>query len=188
MTSYSQFQEDTWILHNLKLPAKGTFIEVGAYDGISSSNTYGFEQEGWTGVCIEADPEVAERCRRNRKCLTVCCAIGTGMSFQRFIVNDADRGTSGLKRDDTGKTIIVPVCRLDAIIRLEGPPHLLSIDTEGTELEVWGTIGYYRPEIVIMEFWTQPHPPRSQELVDHMTAYGYREAHRTTSNLIFVRP
>jgi hypothetical protein len=30
----------------------GFFIEVGAYNGIESSNTYILEQLGWEGVCV----------------------------------------------------------------------------------------------------------------------------------------
>jgi FkbM family methyltransferase len=45
----------------------GFFIEAGANDGISQSNTLYFEQYlGWTGLLIEPIPALAEACRRNR--------------------------------------------------------------------------------------------------------------------------
>ena len=34
----------------------GLFVEVGAADGVVGSNTLAFEQLGWTGVLVEADP------------------------------------------------------------------------------------------------------------------------------------
>lgn len=186
MTSYSQFGEDKWILANLPLPPKGTFVEVGAYDGIASSNTYGFELEGWNGLCIEPDPEIAARCRRNRRCLTLTLAVAREPGFQWFHVNRADRGKSGL-RPQTGEAILVPTAALGDLIAPLGPVHLLSIDTEGTEIEVWDTIGPHRPYIVIMEFWTQPNPPNPDPLVKRMMLDGYAEVHRTTANLIFLK-
>lgn len=187
MNSYSGFREDYWIYEHLPLPHKGTFIEVGAYDGIASSNTYAFEQEGWVGFCIEPDSDVAAICQKNRRAITIRGAIGVGPTMQPFHVNEADKGTSGLRRPPTGRTTDVFVFPLWPLLNLWRPQplDLLSIDTEGSELEVWDTIGNHRPTIVIMEFWTQPNPPNPQPLIDRMTSDGYREVHRTTANLIF---
>lgn len=188
MTSYSQFGEDSWILKHLPLPPKGTFIEVGAYDGISSSNTYGFEREGWYGICVEPDPEIAAKCRRNRKCMTITAAVSSRPGQQWFFVNRADRGMSGLRVHSVDDALFVDGIRLDTIIAGLGTPvDLLSIDTEGTELDAWSTAGIYRPKIVIVEFWTQPNPPAPGPVVAQFTRDGYREVHRTTANLIFVR-
>lgn len=43
------------------------FVEVGAGDGITYSNTYALERAGWNGLLIEPDPRSAERCRANRR-------------------------------------------------------------------------------------------------------------------------
>jgi FkbM family methyltransferase len=54
----------------------GFFIEIGANDGISQSNTFWFEKNrGWKGVLIEAVPYLSEQCRINRpKCRVFNCA------------------------------------------------------------------------------------------------------------------
>jgi hypothetical protein len=45
----------------------GFFIEAGANDGLAQNNTYWFEQFlGWRGLLVEAVPEKAAQCRRNR--------------------------------------------------------------------------------------------------------------------------
>jgi hypothetical protein len=54
---HSQFGEDRYIYNNIDLPANGTFVDVGAGHPIHLSNTYFFEKNGWTGVCIDADPK-----------------------------------------------------------------------------------------------------------------------------------
>ena len=45
----------------------GTYVEIGALDGETFSNSYYFEHcLGWSGVLVEANPTQAELCRRNR--------------------------------------------------------------------------------------------------------------------------
>ena len=71
------FGSDRWshlALNNLDHKLKkyldfenGSFIEAGGNDGLSQSNTYWFERfRGWRGMLIEAVPEQAQLCRRNR--------------------------------------------------------------------------------------------------------------------------
>lgn len=162
---------------------------MGAYDGVSSSNTKGFEEEGWTGVCVEPDPRQAVLCRSNRNAKTINGAIGIGNFRQLFYVNTLDRGTSGLLQRETEETFEVSVWGLGYLLFNLGIKQvdLLSIDTEGTELDVWGTRMEYDPSIVIVEFWTQPHPPRDKEIVARFNQDGYQEVHRTTANLIFTK-
>lgn len=64
---------------------------------------------------------------------------------------------------------------------------LLSIDTEGTELDVIAGLGPIRPEIIIAEFWTQPNPPVPDAIKAGIEPLGYKEAHRTEANLIFTK-
>src|SRR4029077_1746907 len=55
----SQNGEDRWLEAHFGGKRSGFFVEVGAYDGVNLSNTYHFEQTGWTGVLVEPDPEMA---------------------------------------------------------------------------------------------------------------------------------
>ena len=49
-----------WITDNINFEDKELFfVDVGAHDGISSSNTGHFEIDlGWDGICIEPNPLV----------------------------------------------------------------------------------------------------------------------------------
>ena len=41
---------------------RGTFVDLGCYDGVTYSNTWFFERVlNWTGVCVEPNPEVYPR-------------------------------------------------------------------------------------------------------------------------------
>jgi len=62
----SQYAEDVMLWEILGGQLDGFFIEVGAHDGLFFSVSYAFESVGWTGLLIEAIPEQAEACRKNR--------------------------------------------------------------------------------------------------------------------------
>lgn len=60
--------------------ATGTFVEFGAFDGATVSNTCGLADLGWRGVYIEPVPQYAAACRQrhraNARVTVVECAIG----------------------------------------------------------------------------------------------------------------
>ena len=184
---HSQFGEDLFIHANLSHIPIRTFCEVGAYDGVESSNTFAFEKLGARGICIEADQELAARCTKNRISPTYACAIGRQTGTELFYVNHGARGNSGLRAPGTPENVRVytlyEVLKLAGLMQLD----LLSIDTEGTELDVIAGMGPIRPEIIIAEFWTQPNPPVPDSIKAGIEPLGYKEAHRTTANLIFVK-
>jgi len=72
MKYHSQIEQDKYFIESI-LPTwkdfvgPGYFLEVGAYDGIETSNTLTLEQElGWSGILVEANPVLAMACHRNR--------------------------------------------------------------------------------------------------------------------------
>ena len=46
---------------------KGYYVEVGANDPRERSQTWHLEQQGWTGVLIEPQPDLAATLRAERK-------------------------------------------------------------------------------------------------------------------------
>jgi hypothetical protein len=60
--------------------SKGTFVELGAGDGLKHSNTLFFEERGWRGVLIERIPAQYERCILNRPLARVfnCACVPFG--------------------------------------------------------------------------------------------------------------
>ena len=57
---YGQHLEDEYIKSLFPNDFIGICIEVGAYNGISLSNTYHFELIGWRCLCIEPIPSAYE--------------------------------------------------------------------------------------------------------------------------------
>lgn len=195
---YSQHGEDRWIvehwleLFGFPLPEQGVFVEVGADDGVENSNTLHFELRGWRGLCIEPDPWAFTDLQRWRKCRLARCAIGTPGPERKFI-RHPKKGWSGFNRDG-GVPIDVETRPLTGVLaEFPVPPiDLLSIDTEGTELEVLETLDFaaYTPRIVIVEYWTDPKPPADQAIRDWFRDRlpgRYAAVHQTAPNLIFGR-
>lgn len=182
---FSQFGEDRWIVEHLALPVYGTFVEVGAADGVENSNTLYFERAGWRGILIEPDPRSYPVCKINRPIATVYdCAIGSTPGRAAFVL-DKEPTWSGLARTE-GMRHPVMVRRLDELLGGKSV-DLLSIDTEGTEIDVFESLGEIRPSIIIAEFNTIGLPDNGAELSWAIVPKGYALVHRSEVNLIFVK-
>ncbi len=80
---YSQIGQDRYLNeHFFKNKRNGVFIDIGAYDGITYSNSYFFEKElGWSGICIEPLKKPFKKLKALRKCICIngCIADVAGM-------------------------------------------------------------------------------------------------------------
>lgn len=66
---FSQIGQDKYYVENIiKHRKNGTFLDIGAYDGKTFSNTYYLEKVlEWKGICVEPNPEMYKKCRETRK-------------------------------------------------------------------------------------------------------------------------
>jgi len=151
----SQFGQDKWIAETV-LPGirSGVFVDVGAHDGITFSNTLYLETElGWNGLAIEPLPEVFERLRVNRRCAVSNLCVGPRAGKAAFqvvsgypemlsgIVSEyEERHVKRIKRElkehgGSVRVIEVDCCTLNEVIAGHGITAIdyLSIDVEGAE-------------------------------------------------------
>lgn len=66
MTSYSDAAQDLVVL-KLFGEQKGYYLDIGCSDGISRSNTYLLEQNGWQGILIDHNQQDLDRAYHSRK-------------------------------------------------------------------------------------------------------------------------
>lgn len=163
MPYYSQYGEDRWIAEHLSLATTGLFVAVGAYDGVTGSNTLHFEEQGWTGLIIEPDPRQRQNLARNRRCRVETSAIGSNPDAVFHLAKAPE--LSGFLR--TGGDVRLPVKSLGEVLKVQGIGEidLLSIDTEGTEIDVWRSFdsNLHRPGVVILEYETSAAAPHASE-------------------------
>ena len=70
--SRSQLAQDLNVISFYNNMKNGYFIEIGASDGISLSNTYLLEKKyNWNGICIEPIPDEYNKLIKNRS--AICC-------------------------------------------------------------------------------------------------------------------
>ena len=158
----------------------GYFIDIGAHNGIDINNTYYFEQEGWDGICFEPLPEIFEQLKQNRKCKLVQKAISDTIgSSQFFTIQGYSDMLSGLadkypqdhiarinreieQYNQSYDYIEVMCSTFDEEVK-QTDIDLLSIDTEGAELDILKTIDFtkYKINVMIIEYNYY-----NQELID----------------------
>lgn len=185
---FSQFGEDEWIVKNIDLPKKGTYLDVGTADGVTFSNTYYFEKKGWDGICFEPDPNNFIKAKRYRNNV-INIAVSNKNETVDFYISDVSSDWSGLKPTDKYTEKIKIKCQtLSKIIddNKISQIDLLSIDTEGTEIDVWNSLDLnkIRPKIVIAEFNNQG--KINQKLFSVIEKSGYKLVHKTYANYIFI--
>jgi FkbM family methyltransferase len=69
-----QYLQDEYVYeHFFEGYRDGTFVDIGAHDGVSLSNTFFFEKKmSWKGLCIEPNPDVFNYLQKNRNnCLQI---------------------------------------------------------------------------------------------------------------------
>lgn len=151
----------TWEFFNFR--TEGYFVEVGANDPKNGSQTWLLERVGWTGLLIEPLPDKFEILRKERpksQVLQVAISAPEKVGEQLFYIGSDDVRSSLEKNvDDPGvvyeKTVKVQVMTLDHILdQVEAPLiDFLSIDVEGTELEVLKGLDLMRwkPKLILIE-------------------------------------
>lgn len=137
-------------LEELLPSGAGTFVEAGAHDGFTHSNTYYLERfEGWHGVLVEAVPELARKAERRRPRSTVVEAAlvapeqeGESITFQfgdlTTTVGSPEYASIGLDNAGMqGYEFRAEGRCLSSILDETGlgAPSLLVLDLEGHELE-----------------------------------------------------
>jgi len=195
--SYSQFGEDVFIAQHFDPEYKGTCINIGATDGINMDNTYHFELHGWKCISVEANPALYEELKKNRM-NAVHCAVGKfdnrEVEFNVVTLQGGNQtAISGLELDQRlmqSHAFLNPVVekvkvqerKLDSIIAdfdWVTSIDFISIDTEGTELDVLK--GFDIPKWNVKMFCIENNF-NDPEIEQYLALFGYRKIRRHEVN------
>jgi FkbM family methyltransferase len=143
--------------------SRGFFVDVGAYDGTTGSNTVFFERErGWKGICVEPLPGPFAKLSESRCAVALNCAVGERNGEADFVaVRGYAEMLSGLESQldrrhitriegevachgGATELVTIAVRRLDEILAEHDVREidLLSVDVEGAELAVLRSIDF----------------------------------------------
>jgi FkbM family methyltransferase len=198
---HSQYGEDEFIRLKCGVPDLGVFVDVGAGHPIALNNTYHFERNGWSGLCVEADPRNIFSLKWQRKNVEHYAIVDTDATEVK-LNQCGNRHLSTLGNHlptlqqfpyyeafDV-RAVKVPATKLETLLSKHGigKIDLLSIDTEGTELQVCNSFDWelHAPSVVIVEFKTCECPVDTAPLFEFFTP-KYTLMHTTEVNLIFKR-
>ena len=191
---YSQNDEEKYILEAVG-DQPGVFLDIGAWDGKTFSNTAALADRGWSGVLVEPSPSsfntLRERYAQNLKLQLVHAAVGVYSG----LVSWWDTGGDGVSTSDpahyaTWKEAatffrpyhiaqVTPMDLRDAFPDLR-TVDVVSIDTEGTSGELFkAASGLFSPKVWVVEY-----DLKDVELIEH--AKHYECVHKSSENLVLV--
>lgn len=184
MSSYSQFGQDIHVLDYYSNKSNGFFIDVGAYDGKEISNTYLLEHQfNWKGICFEPLPNEFEKCKKNRP-NSICINNAVFSQSDKEFSFAVHLGLSGIKEYinkhahilDTCEYIKVKTVTLTEILDKYNAPlniDYMSIDTEGSELEVLKGIDFDRYSFGVMHIEHNNEEPKRSDIRSFLENKGY---------------
>lgn len=183
----------------------GVFVEVGAHDGRSWSNTAFLADLGWRGLYIEPMHHLAVKCRQNHADNNVEVVeevVGTGDSVTIYKNTGTDylyTGNPDFAKLNDAKGIVgeFGTIRLDYLLHLKDIPEafdLLVIDVEGMEVDVLKgfTILDWMPALVIIETHELNPNAEMAERTGYINEYFflsglYVKIYTSAINTIYVR-
>jgi FkbM family methyltransferase len=162
--SKSQLFQDLFVLFFLNGKRNGVFVEFGAADGVNLSNSYMLEtQFGWKGILAEPAKDWHARIRAARTAVleTRCVWSKTGEHLQFRKTPDGELSTleqfankDGHREGRVeGKAYEVETISLNDMLKNHNCPQdidYMSVDTEGSELEILSAFDFSKYNIKIM--------------------------------------
>ena len=190
--SKSQTRQDIFVLSELKLKKNGFFVDFGASDGVTFSNSYLLEKEfGYEGILAEPNPKQYKNITnlRNVKIENKCVWSESGSKLEFVDVADlstlkkfSDSDMHSNARKNKSTFFVETISLTDMLIKHKAPPLIdyLSIDTEGSEFEILSAHNFdkYKFSVITVEhnFTFQ-----REKIFKLLTKYGYKRKYEQLS-------
>lgn len=155
--SYSQINQDLFVLKELEYKKNGFFVEFGATNGLDLSNSFLLESEfSWKGILAEPGRVWINDLRKNRpnakieerlvwkdsnsKLLFKETTMAEFSTIDLLSNRDVHRG----HRENGGKYMVETISLNDLLSKHDAPLIIdyLSIDTEGSEYEILSRLDF----------------------------------------------
>jgi len=206
-SGFSQFGEDASVASYLRAMGRtcSSYIDIGANDPVSHSNSYLFYRDGGRGTLVEANPEIARRLRRKRPRDSVVnvAVVPEGSGVIDLHVMDMD-GLSTVSAEwrnsiarqaaaNTVKVVQVSVMAINDLLSANvgsEPIDFASLDIEGLDYDVLSAWDFdrWRPYLYCAETAevSIDNYARDDRISNLMRDRGYHPLFNTFANTIFV--
>ena len=184
--SRSQLRQDLFVLSELNFKKNGFFVEFGATNGVTLSNTWLLENQfAWKGIVAEPAKKWHAELARNRNChiSTDCVWRSTGdkLTFNETEIGEISTIDSFSDCDPhrdarrSGERYLVETISLqDLLDHFQAPDVIdyLSIDTEGSEFSILNSFDFKKYKIRIITCEHNRTESRKQ-IYDLLSKHGY---------------
>ena len=209
--SFSQSGEDLiidYIMRKYNISStRNLYLDIGANHYKYFNNTFKFYQNGFTGVLVEANPHLIDDLKNHRpKDSILNCGVSAntgdtldfhiikGEGISSFCKEFIDKASENDRNVQISEVISIKTRSLNNIIEKEFTdcPVLVSIDTEGTEIDILRTWNYesYRPFLFIIETIAYSSGlsvnKKRNDIINLMSERNYAEYAFTGINSIFI--
>lgn len=191
---YSQHDEQHVIL-NYFGDRVGRFLDCGAADGVSMSNTYALALNGWAGLAVEPDPTALDALRQthegNPSIAIIAAAIaGYDGTIQFHTSNGGGVSTTSDSHRNKWRSaakfmaIEVPCITPRSLLKMyPGPFHFISVDCEGSSVDV---LELFDLSAMSCELLCCEHDGLDRRVMEHAQKHGLvKLLYRSRENLIF---
>lgn len=192
--SQSQLRQELFCSIHNRFRRGGYFVEFGALDGITGANTLVLEKFfDWSGILAEPNPAYWSSLTKNRNAIVEKVAIGSKKSQNREFLTLGNLSTfldyqSADSHDrSSGELILVETISLNELLERNAAPQVIdfmSIDTEGSELEIVSEFDFnrYRINFLCVE---HNYSSNADLILDIFKSHGYQQIYSDYSYFDF---
>ena len=208
--SYAQVGEDLVLWHiaydvlGIQQP---TYMDIGAHHPVINNNTFLFYERGSHGVLVEPNPalhDVLSAVRPRDKLLRAGIGPTKQTAADFYIIGGSQDGQLNTFSKDEATQLVtrsrghysiervikVPLLNLNDVMKEQwnGPPNVLSVDTEGMDLPILRSLDFkrLRPDVVVAETLELGGRHLEMDIVQFMVQQGYEPRGGSFVNTIFV--
>lgn len=150
--SYSQLRQDIFVLNETNFKKRGFFIEFGAANGVSNSNTFLLEKKfNWKGILVEPAKKFYKELKKKRNCYIENKIVYKDSKSKLMFYETYNPELSSINlnnkynRDFVQSKYELETISLNDLLKKYNMPKIidyLSIDTEGSEYDILSNFNF----------------------------------------------
>jgi len=203
--SYSQFGEDLALL-NLLGQKPGRYLDIGAHHPSRFSNTRLLYDRGWSGINVDANPELINAFKKLRpRDINLAACVGLLPSYTFTIFKEPAISTFNKEWKNkflaSGRTVQKEITVQGTTLRTlldtyfsEGALDLLLIDAEGADYEILQSADFSslpverHPRFILVEAPQPVAVALEEKTIILLKEFGYRPAVILSNSTVLAKP